>query len=130
MKYLDRKQARDYIREQGIPIGDNFLPQAASDGTGPEYQYSGRHPLYREDKLDAWIEERLSVPVRSPSELRRTVQPSAPIDEPSEPPLGPPTRTTRQRRPAAQPQLLQPDAPQSNCDVKANGLGEVSCQTT
>ena len=95
MKYLDRKQARDYIREQGIPIGDNFLPQAASDGTGPEYQYSGRYPLYREDKLDEWIEARLSAPVRSPSEAAALL--NAPtVKQEETPPLGPPTRTTRQ----------------------------------
>jgi hypothetical protein len=87
-QYYSRKQATGRIRDRGIPIGDNFLAQAASDGTGPEYQYSGRHPVYREDKLDEWIEARLSAPVRSPAEKR--------LKQDFDPPLSPPTRTTRQ----------------------------------
>jgi hypothetical protein len=102
VQYFNRKQARDHIRQKGIPIGDNFLPQQASAGTGPEYQYSGRYPIYREDKLDAWIEARLSAPVRSPLEAGKGRNESAPIDEPA---LGPLTRTSRRRpgRPRKQP---------------------------
>ena len=52
MKYRNRKQATAYIREKGIPCGDNFLAHQAVDGTGPEFRYSGRHPIYTEEALD------------------------------------------------------------------------------
>jgi hypothetical protein len=68
VQYLNRKQATTYLRERGIPCGDNFLAHQAVDGTGPEFRYSGKHPVYTEAALDEWIEARLSAPVRSPSE--------------------------------------------------------------
>ena len=56
MRYRDRRQATAYLRENGIPCGDHFLAHLAVDGTGPEFRYSGRHPIYTEEALDAWVE--------------------------------------------------------------------------
>jgi hypothetical protein len=101
MKYLTRKQATEYLRENGIIVGDGFLAHEAVTGEGPQFRYSGRHPLYTEPDLDAWIESRLSQPITSRSELRQS-QPSAIVtalnDGLIEPPRGPPTRTARRHR--------------------------------
>src|SRR5262249_49411755 len=71
MKFRTRKKAEDFLRDQGIPVGKDFLAQAAAAGTGPEYQYLGRHTLYREDNLLDWIKEGLSAPMRSPSDAAK-----------------------------------------------------------
>jgi hypothetical protein len=72
MRYRNRRQATEYLRANGIPIGRARLAQLAVTGEGPEYQYAGRYPIYTEAALDAWIETRLSAPVRSPSEATPT----------------------------------------------------------
>jgi len=38
-------------------------------GGGPRYRYFGRTPLYADSDLDAWVDERLSTPRRSTSEV-------------------------------------------------------------
>jgi hypothetical protein len=94
--YRNRKHATAYLRQRGIPCGDAFLAHQAVTGEGPLFRYSGRHPVYTEEDLDAWIESRLSAPVRSPSEA--AAAPSSESEEQvSNPPLGPPTRTARHR---------------------------------
>lgn len=104
MKYRSRKQATEYLRENGIPCRDGFLAHLAVTGEGPQFCYSGRHPICTEGDLDTWIEARLSAPVRSPSEatvatLNTAAMPSESESEnqkqSSDPPLGPPTRTAR-----------------------------------
>jgi hypothetical protein len=89
--YLNRKQATSYLREKGIPCGDNFLAHQAVDGTGPQFRYSGRHPIYVEEDLDDWIESRLTAPVRSPTEATLLSENKKPFN----PPLGPPTREAK-----------------------------------
>jgi hypothetical protein len=112
VQYYVRKQATSYIRERGIPIGDNFLAQAASDGSGPPFRYSGRHPIYIEDDLNVWIEERLSTPVRSPAERQLQLSQLRDAQQNFDPPLTSPTRTTRRRpgRPRKQPTAPAPPA--------------------
>ena len=78
MKYRNRRLATAYLRENGIPCGDNFLAQLAVTGDGPQFRYSGRHPIYTDEDLDSWIESRLSSPVRSPSEAAATLLQSRP----------------------------------------------------
>src|SRR5258705_12757039 len=102
VQYLNRKQATAYIRERGIPCGDNFLAHQAVDGTGPQFRYSGRHPIYVEEDLDAWIEARLTAPVRSPSEAAAAL-PSKSKEPDFNPPLGPPTREATHRLQLRQP---------------------------
>jgi hypothetical protein len=71
VKYLNRKQATDFLRDNGLIVGDGFLAREAMLGRGPLMRYSGRHPVYSDEDLTAWIEERLSAPVRSPAEAGR-----------------------------------------------------------
>jgi hypothetical protein len=63
MKYRNRRQAAEYPRENGIPIGNARLAQLAVLGEGPKYRYSGRYAVYTEKDLDAWADSRLSPPV-------------------------------------------------------------------
>ena len=84
MKYLTRKQATAYLRENGVTSGDFLLAHLAVTGEGPQFRYWGRH---------AWIESRLSPPVRS----RRALEAQLSATD-GEPPLGPPTRAGRRRR--------------------------------
>jgi hypothetical protein len=99
VKYRNRKQATAYLRdEKGIPCGDLFLAQHASAGTGPQFRYSGRHPVYTEDDLDAWVEARLSAPVRSPSEKASALFNALPDESEDEQQLSPLTRSTRPGR--------------------------------
>jgi hypothetical protein len=77
VKYRGRKQARAYLLEQGVPVGTNALANLAVTGEGPRFRYWGRHPVYTEDDLDAWVQQKLSQPVRAPTEaaaLRRLTQ--------------------------------------------------------
>jgi hypothetical protein len=90
MKYRNRKEATAYLRENGFNCGDFALAQMAVTGEGPQFRYWGSRVVYTEDDLDAWIEARLSAPVRSRSELN-----AQPVNETS---LGPPTRRARRYR--------------------------------
>lgn len=67
-KYLDRKEAAEYLRAQGIPCTGNSLQKFASTGGGPTYAIFGRKALYTREWLDAWREEKMSAPRRSTSE--------------------------------------------------------------
>ena len=93
MKYLTRKQATAYLRENGVTSGDFLLAHLAVTGEGPQFRYWGRRPIYSEQDLDAWIESRLSPPVRS----RRALEAQLSATD-GEPPLGPPTRAGRRHR--------------------------------
>jgi len=69
---LRRREVPAYLAEKhGIEIAVSTLNNLASIGGGPVMQYHGRIPLYRLEDLDAWAEERLSVPVRSTAERCR-----------------------------------------------------------
>jgi len=92
LKYRNRKQATAYLRDNGIPCGDLTLAHHATAGTGPQFRY----PVYTEDDLDAWIEARLSAPVRSPAEAIACFE--AQTFNKSEDELSPLTRSTRPGR--------------------------------
>jgi hypothetical protein len=101
MKYLTRKQATAYLRENGITVADSYLAQGARLGTGPRFRYLGKHPVYTAGDLDAWIEAKkagvLEAFLQSQRQRLR---------------LGPPTRTARRdpRRshPGPRPRRKQP----------------------
>lgn len=71
--YLDRNGARDFHREQGVPLGDTALANLASDGKGPRYSIINGRALYKAADLTAWIEAQASVTPRR----RRRAQPAA-----------------------------------------------------
>jgi len=105
MKYLNRKQATDWLRDHGgMIVGDDFLAREAVFGTGPLFRYSGRQPLYTVEDLAAWLEDRLSAPVRSPSDAGRgwggSRRRRTPINAQPEPePTSAPTRRARPYKP-------------------------------
>jgi len=82
MKYLTRRQATAYLRENGITVSDSYLAQGARLGTGPQFRYLGLHPVYTKTDLAAWAEAKKAGVLEA--FLQRTRLP-----------LGPPTRTAR-----------------------------------
>lgn len=61
--YKHRDGARDFLREKGVPIGENALKDHAARGTGPRYTIINGRALYTEADLIAWIEKQASRPV-------------------------------------------------------------------
>jgi len=95
VNYLTRKQATEYLREQGVTVGkgskgrtvaDGYLGYAAVAGIGPQFRYLGLHPVYTKEDLDAWIEARRGSRLEAFLQHKRL-------------PLGPLTRTSRPRGP-------------------------------
>ncbi len=72
VSYLDRIGARDFLRAQGVPVGDAALANLASDGKGPRYSIINGRALYKPADLTAWIEAQANVAPR-----RRRDQPDA-----------------------------------------------------
>lgn len=66
--FLTRPEAADYVTGKGAPISKNTLQKFATVGGGPLYRRFGNKTLYRPADLDAWVAERLSVPIRTTSE--------------------------------------------------------------
>lgn len=66
--YLTRAEAANYIASKGAPISKNTLQKFATIGGGPVYRRFGNKALYQTDDLDAWLNERMSAPMRSTSE--------------------------------------------------------------
>jgi hypothetical protein len=66
VEYRTRKQATEYVRAKGIPLGNTYLAQCAINGTGPKFQCSGRYAVYKEKDLDSWVKARLRSPTKSP----------------------------------------------------------------
>jgi len=76
-KYLDRDGARDFLRERGIPIGENSLKDHAARGTGPHYVHINGRALYTEADLLAWIEGQASRPPSRSGRPRRAASQTA-----------------------------------------------------
>jgi hypothetical protein len=95
VEYRNRKLARIYLHEKGIPIGPNRLAELAVSGTGPPFRYWGRYAVYTEPDLDAWAESvfRTAGPNVGPAALAASIAPN------KSPPLSPPTRQGRKYRP-------------------------------
>jgi hypothetical protein len=67
---MRRADAARYIREaHGIPCAPTTLAKYAVLGGGPVFRKAGKFPIYSRDDLDAWVNQRLSKPVLSTSEL-------------------------------------------------------------
>lgn len=63
--YLNRKSATDFIREQGVQMGNTALANLASNGGGPKYAVINGRALYQRDDLLKWIAEQASAPPRT-----------------------------------------------------------------
>ena len=68
-RYLDRREAAEYLTEQrGLRISKNTLQKMATTGGGPMYRRFGTRSVYTVADLDAWADAKLSAPRRSTSE--------------------------------------------------------------
>ena len=67
--YLRRQQATEHLRGRIGVFGKDMLAYLASKGGGPPFRKFGRYPMYTREDLDNWLDERMSPPVRSTSEL-------------------------------------------------------------
>ena len=66
-----RRGAATYVREKhNVPCAEATLATLATRGGGPPFFLFGRIPIYPEEGLDEWVEQRLGAPVRSSSEAR------------------------------------------------------------
>ena len=66
-----RRGAAAYVREKhNVPCAEATLATLATRGGGPPFFLFGRIPIYPEEGLDEWVEQRLGAPVRSSSEAR------------------------------------------------------------
>jgi hypothetical protein len=65
---LDRRQAAEFLSDQGYRTAPATLAKLASIGGGPIFESFGRKPLYRQADLLAWAVARTSGPRRSTSD--------------------------------------------------------------
>lgn len=66
-RYLRRCEAAEYVRTRyGMPCSTQWLAKLACVSTeGPVFRLAGRTPLYAPEDLDAWVQSRLSKPMRA-----------------------------------------------------------------
>jgi hypothetical protein len=65
---LDRKEAAQFLTDQGYKTAPATLAKLACIGGGPPFESFGRRPLYRQADLLAWAQERTTGPRRSTSD--------------------------------------------------------------
>ncbi len=70
--FLRRDQAAKALTAAGYPVSPATLATKACRGAGPPFRLFGRVPLYRWGDLLEWAESKLSPPVSSTSEMRKT----------------------------------------------------------
>jgi hypothetical protein len=66
---LTRREASEYLTRNWFPVSRNTLAKLATIGGGPIFSKAGRVPLYAEQDLDRYAQEKIEPPVRSTSEL-------------------------------------------------------------
>ena len=70
-KFLRRDAAAAHLRAKwALPCSRGLLAKLAVSGDGPVYRLAGRFPIYSQDDLDAWAENRISEPRRMTSEAK------------------------------------------------------------
>jgi hypothetical protein len=68
-RFLSRREAPRYLKDDwGITRAASTLARLASVGGGPVYKKFGRAVVYDIADLDAWVEARISAPMRSTSD--------------------------------------------------------------
>jgi hypothetical protein len=65
---LGRKEAAQFLTDQGYKTAPATLAKLACIGGGPMFESFGRRPLYREPDLLAWAQARTTGPRRSTSD--------------------------------------------------------------
>lgn len=66
---LNRRAAAERIKGRGIPTEASTLAKLASIGGGPSMRKFGRRVFYEAQALEAWIDEKLTVPRKSTSDV-------------------------------------------------------------
>jgi len=56
---LTRREAAEFLSEQGLQISANTLQKFATTGGGPDYRIFGNRAVYTPADLLAWAEERM-----------------------------------------------------------------------
>lgn len=69
VKFLNRKGAARFFYDRGVPTSAATLEKLASVGGGPAMRKFGRRVLYEPEALEAWIDEKLTAPRRSTSDV-------------------------------------------------------------
>ena len=70
-KFLRRDEAAAHLRARwALPCSRGLLAKLAVSGDGPVYRLAGRFPVYSQDDLDAWAENRISEPRRMTSKAK------------------------------------------------------------
>jgi hypothetical protein len=59
------------MQNWGVNCAHGTLAKYAVIGGGPVFRRIGRVPLYSTDDLDAWVQSRLSGPMRSTSDVAK-----------------------------------------------------------
>lgn len=73
IKYMRRASASKYLGERTDGMYNaGTLAKLAVTGGGPRFQKLGRFPVYTQEDLDEWLENRLSAKVTSTSALSQT----------------------------------------------------------
>jgi hypothetical protein len=65
---LGRKEAAQFLTDQGCKTAPATLAKLACIGGGPPFESFGRRPLYREADLRGWAQGRTTGPRRSTSD--------------------------------------------------------------
>ena len=71
-KAMDRREAVAYLKDKGLITTHGTMQKWASTGGGPVFRKFGHRVVYFPTDLDNWIASRLSPPVRSTSELKKS----------------------------------------------------------
>lgn len=69
-RYLDRREAAEYLTARGLRVARNTLQKLATIGGGPAYRRFGGRVVYMSTDLDAWITTKLTPPRFSSSEAK------------------------------------------------------------
>ncbi len=72
VRYLNRKEQAEYLNGRGLKISKAQLHKLASQGGGPRYAIWGNQAVSTEEWLDEWVEQKLTPPRRSTSEIEHT----------------------------------------------------------
>jgi len=69
--FKNRKDSTEYLRAQGVVLGDHALAELASEGRGPKYVIINGRALSTEAWLTEWLQAQVSSAPRRGNTGRR-----------------------------------------------------------
>ena len=63
--FLTHEETAKYLTDRGLPVSRNTLQKWATTGGEPVYRRFGNRAVYTESDLNAWIQQKLTVPRHS-----------------------------------------------------------------